>query len=145
MPRGHGRLSGRSDRRRRLSASKASVGHRERLRQRVLREWRGCDEPTRSTENVCQAGEFLSEILAQAEATKEGIDGERLRTVWRSLVGEMISAQCEPQGLRDGVVTLRVLQPAMRFHLEQVKPMLVRRLRSELGGELVRSVRFVLG
>jgi len=144
VSRGDGRLSGRSDRRRHLNTSKGP-DRRQRLRQRVLREWRGCDEPSRSTENVCRAGEFLSEILAQAEATKDGVDGERLRVAWRSLAGEMIASQCEPDGLRDGVVTLRVIQPAMRFHLEQVKPMLVRRLRSELGEDLVRSVRFVLG
>jgi len=110
-----------------------------------LREWRGCDEPTRSTENVSRAGEFLAEILARAETTKDGIDGERLHAAWRSLAGEMIASQCEPDGLRDGVVVLRVLQPAMRFHLEQIKPMLLRRLRSEFGEEQVRAIRFVLG
>ena len=146
MPRGDGRLPGRSDRRRRrrLSAS-GKPDCFEDLRRRVLREWRGCDEPVRSTENILQAGEFLSEILARAGGAKEGVDVERLREAWRALAGEVIAGQCQPEGLRDGVVTLRVLQPSMRFHLEQIKPMLLRRLRAELGGDLVRSVRFVLG
>jgi len=145
VPRGDGRLPGRSDRRRRRRLS-ASHGpdRRERLRQRVLREWRGCDEPTRSTQNVRLASEFLTEILARTE-TAEGIDAERLRAAWRALAGEMIASQCEPDGLRDGVVVLRVLQPAMRFHLEQIKPMLLRRLRSEFGAEEIRSIRFMLG
>ena len=146
MPRGHGRLPGRSDRRRRrrLSAPETPDGSEE-LRRRVLREWYGCDEPVRSTENILQAGEFLTEILARAGGAKEEADLGRLREAWRALVGEVIAGQCQPDGLREGVVTLRVLQPSMRFHLEQIKPMLLRRLRSELGGGLVRSVRFVLG
>jgi len=110
-----------------------------------MREWRGCDDPVRSTENVLQAGEFLEEILARVSTAKEAVDVERLREAWRALAGEMIASQCQPEGLRDGVVTLRVLQPSMRFHLEQIKPMLLRRLRSELGEDQVRAVRFVLG
>ncbi len=114
------------------------------MRRQVLREWRGCDDAVRSDANVRRAGEFLAGILAQAGAA-DGIDEERLREAWRTLAGELVAAQCEPVGLRAGVVTLRVLQPAMRFHLEQIKPMLLRRLQAELGGDRVRSLRLVLG
>jgi len=114
------------------------------LRRRMLREWRGYDDPSHSTANVRLAGEFLARILEQTGAAV-GIDEERLRQAWRSLVGDLIASQCEPAGFRDGEVSLRVLQPSMRFHLEQIKPLLVGRLRSELGDDRVRSVRFVLG
>jgi hypothetical protein len=117
---------------------------RDELRRRVLREWRGCDEAVRSTANVRPAGDFLAAILAQTD-TADGIDEERLRQAWRSLAGDLVASQCEPVGLRRGEVSLRVLQPAMRFHLEQIKPMLLQRLRAELGDGRVRSVRFVLG
>jgi hypothetical protein len=40
---------------------------------------------------------------------------------------------------------LRVTQPAMRFHLEQMKPMLLERIRQQLGTERIRSVSFTLG
>jgi hypothetical protein len=40
---------------------------------------------------------------------------------------------------------LRVTQPAMRFHLEQMKPMLLTRIREQLGEQRIKSVKFTLG
>ena len=116
----------------------------ERFRRQVLREWRGCDRPSGSAENVRPAADFLGAILAST-GTADGIDEQRLSEAWSALAGEMVASHCEPVGLRDGEVRLRVLQPAMRFHLEQIKPLLVKRLRDELGDDRVTSVRFELG
>jgi len=116
----------------------------EEFRRRVIREWRGCDDPAETMVNVRHASEFLDVIIEDA-GTAEGMDEERLRDAWSQLAGDLISSQCEPVGFRDGEIRLRVLQPAMRFHLEQIKPMLVKRLREELGDERVSSVRFDLG
>jgi hypothetical protein len=33
----------------------------------------------------------------------------------------------------------------MRFHLEQLKPVLLERLRAKFGADRIRSVRFTLG
>ena len=114
------------------------------FRRSVLREWRGCDRPAGSAENVRHAGDFLAAAL-DSTGTAEEIDGQRLREAWAALAGELVAAQCEPVGVRDGQVRLRVLQPAMRFHLEQIKPLLLARLRAELGEERVSSLRFELG
>jgi hypothetical protein len=43
------------------------------------------------------------------------------------------------------VLTLRVLQPSMRFHLEQSRGQLLRRLKQRLGPETVREVRLTIG
>jgi hypothetical protein len=40
---------------------------------------------------------------------------------------------------------LQVTQPSMRFHLEQMKPMLLGRIQERLGAGRIRLVRFVLG
>ena len=114
------------------------------FRRRVLREWRGCDPTAGSADNVRHASEFLDAVL-DGSRTAEEIGVERLREAWSALAGELVAGHCEPVGFRDGEVRLRVLQPAMRFHLEQIKPLLVRRLRAELGDERVASVRFELG
>jgi hypothetical protein len=47
--------------------------------------------------------------------------------------------------VRNGHLVLRVTQPAMRFHLEQLKPMLLTRLREQLGEQRIKSVKFTLG
>lgn len=116
----------------------------EEFRRQVIWEWRGCDDPGESMANVRHASEFLDLVIEDA-GTAEGMDEERLREAWSRLAGDLIASQCEPVGFRDGEIRLRVLQPAMRFHLEQIKAMLVQRLREELGDERVRSVKFELG
>ncbi|HCQ32432.1 MAG TPA: hypothetical protein DIV54_02955 [Verrucomicrobiales bacterium] len=53
--------------------------------------------------------------------------------------------QTEPVSLRNGKLTLRVIQPSMRFHLEQTKKDLLKRLQQELGANTIREVHLVLG
>lgn len=91
-----------------------------------------------------RAADLVAKVLAAAGAA-DGIEEQRLKEAWRRLAGEAVASHCEPAAYRKGVVELRVLQPAMRFHLEQMKPVLLQRLRAELGDERVRGIRFLLG
>lgn len=90
-----------------------------------------------------RAADLVARVIEAAGAA-EGIEEQRLKEAWRQLAGDAVAAHCEPVALRRGVVELRALQPAMRFHLEQMKPVLLERLRRELG-DRVRGVRFLLG
>ena len=47
--------------------------------------------------------------------------------------------------MKNGNLVLRVTQPAMRFHLEQMKPMLLTRIRGKLGEDRIKSIKFTLG
>ena len=73
------------------------------------------------------------------------MDESQLRSAWKELAGDFIAAHSEPVSIRDGHLVLRVAQPAMRFHLEQMKPMLLKRIREALGADRVRSIRFQTG
>lgn len=115
----------------------------ERMRRRVLREWGRPDEPLDLNSRVNLAGKFVARILREAGAA-DGIEEERVKAVWRQLAGDFVANHCEPVSLRNGELSLRVVQPAMRFHLEQMRPVLLKRLREEFGDKL-RSVRFVHG
>jgi predicted nucleic acid-binding Zn ribbon protein len=57
----------------------------------------------------------------------------------------VIAQHTSPVSLRKGELVLRVSQPAMRFHLEQMKPMLLERLRMQLGKDRLKAIRFTLG
>lgn len=114
------------------------------IRKAILREWRGGDEPERLDERIHEPGEFLATILRDAGAD-EGIDEERLRAVWSQVAGEMVARHTSPDSLKRGCLTLKVLQPAMRFQLEQMKGRLLQNLRAELGEDVVKSIRFSLG
>ena len=115
-----------------------------RLRRAILREWRGADEPEHLDSRVHQPGEFVSEILRAAGAA-DGIELEKLREMWREIAGDFVARNAAPDSLKNGCLTLKVLQPAMRFHLEQMKGELLTNLKKSAGDGVVKSIRFALG
>ncbi|HEY8961935.1 MAG TPA: DUF721 domain-containing protein [Luteolibacter sp.] len=114
-----------------------------RIREEILREWRGADEPADLNGRIHLPEKFIRAILTQTGAA-EGLDEDQVRGAWKELAGEFIARHTEPVSVKDGHLVLRVAQPAMRFHLEQMKPMLLKRIREALG-DRVRSIRFQTG
>ena len=141
-------MPGRSDwgRRRGLSrrGRRKRGSGRESVRAKVLREFRGAWEPVDLEQNVSKAGDLLTDILKSLHLN-EGLEESRLREAWNSVAGDFIAKQTEPLSLQKGVLTLRVLQPSMRFHLDQSRAQLLSRLRRQLGPGTIREVRLTIG
>jgi hypothetical protein len=114
------------------------------IRNEILREWRGYDEAIDLNGRVSKAERFVSAILRAAGA-EEGLHEDQVKSAWKELAGDFISRHSEPVSVKNGHLVLRVTQPAMRFHLEQMKPMLLQRIRGQLGEDRIQSVKFTLG
>lgn len=114
------------------------------IREEILREWRGCDEALDLNAGVHLSSEFIAGILRSAGA-EDGLREDQVRAVWKELAGDFIARHAEPVSVKNGHLVLRVTQPAMRFHLEQMKPMLLARIRNHLGEDRIKSVKFTLG
>ncbi len=114
------------------------------VQEEILREWRGCDEATDLNEGIHIASRFVDAILRAAGA-EDGLNEDQVRSTWKELAGDFIARHTEPVSVKNGHLVLRVTQPAMRFHLEQMKPMLLRRIRDQLGEDRIQSVKFALG
>ena len=119
-------------------------GRADLMREEILREWRGADEAADLNAGIHSAGKFVHAIL-RAAGLEDGIREDELRAAWKELAGDFISRHTEPVSVKGGHLVLRVTQPAMRFHLEQMKPMLLTRIRSQLGEDRIQSVKFTLG
>ncbi len=76
---------------------------------------------------------------------------ERLRETevidaWSKIVGDFIAAHSAPVALREGILYVRVLQPALHYELEQIsKSEILRKLKQRFGGKTIRDIRFRLG
>ncbi len=114
------------------------------VREEILREWRGCEEAPDLNEGIHPAAHFISAILRAAGA-EDGLHEDQVRAAWKDLAGDFIARHTEPLSVKNGHLVLRVTQPAMRFHLEQMKPMLLTRIRTQLGENRIQSVKFSLG
>ena len=57
-----------------------------------------------------------------------------------------ITAHSAPVALREGILYVRVLQPALHYELEQVSKIdILRKLKQRFGGKVMRDVRFRVG
>jgi len=122
----------------------SAKSRRVRIREQVLREWRGIDEPLNLNDGIHRPEECLAAILSRF-GIQEGLDEEQVKEAWQQLAGDFIAAHSQPDSVRNGQLILRVTQPAMRFHLEQMKPMLLERLKNLLGHDKIRMIRFMHG
>jgi predicted nucleic acid-binding Zn ribbon protein len=114
------------------------------IREEILREWRGADEPADLNAGVHSAEKFIAAILRAAGA-EDGLNEDLVRATWKELAGDFIARHTEPVSVKSGNLVLRVTQPALRFQLEQMKPMLFSRIRQQLGAGKIKSIKFTLG
>ena len=57
-----------------------------------------------------------------------------------------IAVHSAPVALREGILYVRVLQPALHYELEQIsKSEILRKLKQRFGGKTIRDIRFRVG
>lgn len=139
-PREPRRLSGRTSRRANSKSASASA----KARAKILIEWLGGVDPPNPSRNIHQPGEYLDQLL-KSIGVAEGIDEQRLKEVWGAVAGQFVAQHTIPESIRNSVLVLRVLQPTMKFHLQQMSGKLLENLHRELGKETVKQVVFKIG
>ncbi len=115
------------------------------LRATVIQEWRGLPERPASRDRWQPTSQLLPALM-QKLGLKERLRESEVIDAWSSIVGEFIAAHSAPVALRDGILYVRVLQPALHYELEQIsKPAILRKLKQRFGGKTIRDVRFRVG
>jgi predicted nucleic acid-binding Zn ribbon protein len=115
------------------------------LRATVIAEWRGLPEK-RVLQNRWTAPVDVLPKLMQRLGLKERLHETEVMEAWSKIVGDFIAAHSAPVALREGVLYVRVLQPALHYELEQVSKIdILRKLKQRFGGKVVRDIRFRVG
>lgn len=115
------------------------------LRARIIAEWRGLPGKTVTHNRWTAPADVLPQLL-QRLGLKERLRETEVVEAWSRIVGDFIAAHSAPIALREGVLYVRVLQPALHYELEQVSKMdILRKLRHRFGGKTIRDVRFRIG
>src|SRR6185437_9104537 len=89
------------------------------LRGIVIAEWRGLPEPKPRPDRWKAAGELLPALI-QKLGLRERLHENDVMEAWASIVGDFIAAHSAPVALRDRILYVRVLQPALHYELEQI-------------------------
>jgi predicted nucleic acid-binding Zn ribbon protein len=117
---------------------------REGIHEDLMREWLGCDKPGNLNANVSNASALVDGIL-KSLFFADSLNEDEVKAAWKEIAGDFISANTEPVSVKEGNLVLRVTQPAVRFHLEQLKPELLKKIQERFGKGKVKSIRFNLG
>jgi predicted nucleic acid-binding Zn ribbon protein len=116
-----------------------------RQQEAVIAAWRGYDEPDDLSRFEKNIANVLQRVLAKANLEGRA-DLEELNKLWASAVGEFIAGLSKPEGFKDGVLYVNVLQPAVRFQLEgALKGKILAKLRELFPGGKVKEVKYRLG
>jgi predicted nucleic acid-binding Zn ribbon protein len=115
------------------------------LRASVIAEWRGLPEPKQRPDHFLPTGELLPKIM-QRLGLKERLQESEVMEAWSKIVGDFIAAHSAPVALRDNILYVRVLQPALHYQFEQIsKADILRKLKRRFGAKTIRDVRFRVG
>ena len=84
--------------------------------------------------------------LMQRLGLRERLRETEVIEAWSKIVGDFIAAHSAPVALREGILYVRVLQPALHYELEQIsKSEILRKLKQRFGTKTIRDIRFRVG
>jgi predicted nucleic acid-binding Zn ribbon protein len=115
------------------------------LRAAVIAEWRGLRETKMSADRWQSPSELMPKLM-QRLGLRERLRETEVIDAWSKIVGDFIAAHSTPVALREGILYVRVLQPALHYELEQIsKAEILRKLKQRFGGKTIRDIRFRVG
>jgi len=115
------------------------------LRAIAIAEWRGLPEPKQRADRCQSASDVLPKIM-QRLGLRERLHEVEVVEAWHNIVGEFIAAHSAPVALREGILYVRVLQPALHYELDQVSKIdILRKLKQRFGTKIIRDIRFRVG
>jgi len=115
------------------------------LRAAVIAEWRGLPDKKMRPARWQSSAEVVPKLM-QRLGLRERLHESEVIEAWSKIVGDFIAAHSAPVALREGVLYVRVLQPALHYELEQVsKPEILRKLKLRFGSKTIRDIRFRVG
>ena len=104
------------------------------LRSAVIAEWRGLPGRKTQTDRWKSPAELVPKLM-QRLGLRERLHETEVIDAWSKIVGEFIAAHSAPVALRDGILYVRVLQPAL-LELEQIsKPEIPAKIETTLRRE----------
>src|SRR6266480_4211440 len=89
------------------------------LRAAVIAAWRGLPEKKMRPDRWQTPADVLPKLM-QLLGLRERLHETEVIEAWSKIVGEFIAAHSAPVALREGVLYVRVLQPALHYELEQI-------------------------
>jgi predicted nucleic acid-binding Zn ribbon protein len=90
-------------------------------------------------------GDTIREVLVKL-GLKERVTEAEISAAWKEVVGDFIAAHSVPSRLRNGILTVQVIQSTVHYELDRVwKPEVIKKLKARFGARMIRDVKFRIG
>jgi hypothetical protein len=111
----------------------------------VLTEWR-CLRARKLEPDRWQSPTEVMPKLMQRLGLRERLRDTEEIEAWSKIVGDFIAAHSAPVVLREGILYVRVLQPALHYELEQISMTeILRKLKLRFGSKTIRDISSASG
>jgi predicted nucleic acid-binding Zn ribbon protein len=115
------------------------------FRAAVISEWRGLPDPKPRSDRFQSTIDVLPKIM-QRLGLRERLHETEVIEAWAKIVGDFIATHSAPVALREGILYVRVLQPALHYELDQISKIdILRKLKQRFGAKTIRDIRFRVG
>src|SRR5437016_4354283 len=111
----------------------------------VIAEWRGLPQRKMRADRWQSPADLMPKLM-QRLGLRERLHETEVIDAWSKIVGHFIATHSAPVALREGILYVRVLQPALHYELEQIsKAEILRKLKQRFGTKTIRDIRFRVG
>ena len=111
---------------------------KKRKRLSVYRKWEA-ETPRRS--GIAPLGKVITELV-DLLGFEEKLSEQRALSQWTQTVGEKIAQETKPMSMLNGILKVKVSNPAWRQELTFLKEDIRRKLNKELGKKVVSDIKF---
>src|SRR6476661_997331 len=109
------------------------------LRASVIAEWRGLPQKKIQPDRWQSPSDLMPRLM-QRLGLRERLRETEVIDAWSKIVGDFIAVHSTPVALREGILYVRVLQPALHYELEQIsKTEILRKLKQCFGSKTIRD------
>jgi len=117
------------------------ASRQQRLRHRTIAAWRGVEDGPLIDNPVVTLHDLIPQVLKECKLSDQ-LRLDDTAAAWRGLVGDFIAKHTAPDALKRGVLTIRVLQPAIHHTLAMQKGTLLQKLQAHFGAGVLKDIRF---
>lgn len=116
----------------------------QRRRHALISAWRGVEDGPVLDLPTMTVADLVGQVVAQA-GLADRMRLEEVLAAWRDIVGDFLFQSSRPDSIQRGVLTVRVLQPAVHHALMVERPRILKRLREKLKNAGIKDVRLKHG
>lgn len=114
-------------------------------REQTMADWLEVPLPTNEKQGIQSVADVLVQLIPKLNLKTSSLQPEELSEGWKRAAGDFISHNAQLVKLEKGAATIKVLQPTLRYQLNQMKPALLEKLQAEFPSIKINTIHFIYG